>query len=121
MDVASELATELHVAVATTTGAEETAEASAGDVQVDAKMRTVVFRGKRIRFGGEEAWRAFRDLGARTMVPMHWGCFDLTDEPADLAPKVLEEVLAREGGGRARVRTLAVGERWRLDPPVPNP
>ena len=59
----------------------------------------------------EEAWRAFLDLGARTMFSMHWGCFDLTDEPADLAPKVLEEILAREGADRERVRTLAVGER----------
>jgi N-acyl-phosphatidylethanolamine-hydrolysing phospholipase D len=60
----------------------------------------------------EEAWRAFRDLGARWMVPMHWGTFDLTDEPADLAPKVLDRVIARDGGDRGRVRTLAVGERW---------
>jgi N-acyl-phosphatidylethanolamine-hydrolysing phospholipase D len=63
----------------------------------------------------EEAWRAFRDLGARTMIPMHWGCFDLTDEPADLAPKVLAEILQREGAdNRERVRTMAVGERRML-------
>jgi N-acyl-phosphatidylethanolamine-hydrolysing phospholipase D len=62
----------------------------------------------------EEAWRAFRDLGARTMIPMHWGCFDLTDEPADLAPKVLAEILQREGAGQEPVRTMAVGERWML-------
>lgn len=60
----------------------------------------------------EEAYRAFLDLGARTMIPMHWGCFDLTDEPVDLAPKVLEQVLERSGADRGRVRTLAVGERW---------
>lgn len=63
----------------------------------------------------EEAWRAFRDLGARIMIPMHWGCFDLTDEPVDLAPRVLAEILEREGGDRERVRTLAVGERWLLE------
>ncbi|HEV8577573.1 MAG TPA: MBL fold metallo-hydrolase [Thermoanaerobaculia bacterium] len=61
----------------------------------------------------EEAWKAFLDLGARTMVPMHWGCFDLTDEPADLAPKVLAQVLEREGADREKVRILAVGERWK--------
>lgn len=60
----------------------------------------------------EEAWRAFLDLGAHTMIPMHWGCFDLTDEPVDLAPKVLAEILARERVPPDRVRTLAVGERW---------
>lgn len=58
-----------------------------------------------------EAWQAFRDLGARIMVSMHWGCFDLTDEPVDLAPKVLDQVVKEEGGGRERVWTLAVGER----------
>lgn len=61
-----------------------------------------------------EGYRAFLDLGARTMIPMHWGCFDLTNEPVDLAPKVLAEVLEREGGDRDRVRILAVGERWEL-------
>lgn len=64
----------------------------------------------------EEAWEAFRDLGAGTMVPMHWGCFDLTDEPVDLAPKVLAEILEREAADQTRVRTLAVGERWELTP-----
>ena len=59
----------------------------------------------------EEGYQAFLDLGARTMVPMHWGCFDLTDEPVDLAPKVLEKILAARPD-RDRVRTMAVGERW---------
>jgi hypothetical protein len=48
------------------------------------------------------------------MIPMHWGCFDLTDEPVDLAPKVLAEILEREAADRARVVTLAVGERREL-------
>jgi N-acyl-phosphatidylethanolamine-hydrolysing phospholipase D len=64
-----------------------------------------------------EAVKAFRDLGARWMLPMHWGTFDLTDEPVDLAPRVLAQVLAEERGDREdrdRIRTLAVGERWRL-------
>ncbi len=60
----------------------------------------------------EEAWQAFHDLGARTMVPMHWGCFDLTDEPVDLPPRVLAELLKREAADPSRVRTMAVGERW---------
>lgn len=61
-----------------------------------------------------EAYRAFLDLGARWMLSMHWGTFDLTDEPVDLAPRELDQVLAREGGDRERVRVLAVGERWRM-------
>jgi L-ascorbate metabolism protein UlaG (beta-lactamase superfamily) len=61
-----------------------------------------------------EAWQAFLDLGARTLIPMHWGCFDLTDEPVDLAPKVLCEVLERAGEDRRRAPILAVGERWKI-------
>ena len=59
-----------------------------------------------------EAWQSFRDLGARHMIPMHWGTFDLTDEPADLSPQVLEEVIAQEGADRERAHILAVGELW---------
>jgi N-acyl-phosphatidylethanolamine-hydrolysing phospholipase D len=60
----------------------------------------------------QEAWQAFQDLQARWMLPMHWGVFDLTDEPVDLAPKVLGRVLEEEQAGGATVRTLAVGQRW---------
>jgi N-acyl-phosphatidylethanolamine-hydrolysing phospholipase D len=65
-----------------------------------------------------EGWQAFLDLGARHMVPMHWGAFDLTDEPADLAPRVLEQVLEEERADRGRVHILAVGERWITGTPV---
>jgi N-acyl-phosphatidylethanolamine-hydrolysing phospholipase D len=64
-----------------------------------------------------EAYQAFLDLGARTMLPMHWGTFDLTDEPLDLPPKVLAEVVRERGGEASRIRTLAVGERWKLPAP----
>lgn len=59
-----------------------------------------------------EGWQAFLDLGARHMVPMHWGAFDLTDEPPDLAPKVLRQILEEEGADPGRVHILAMGERW---------
>jgi N-acyl-phosphatidylethanolamine-hydrolysing phospholipase D len=62
-----------------------------------------------------EALRAFRDLGARHMFAMHWGAFDLTDEPVDLAPRVLEQEVARAGEDPGRVHILAVGERF----PIP--
>jgi L-ascorbate metabolism protein UlaG (beta-lactamase superfamily) len=61
-----------------------------------------------------EALRAFRDLGARHMFAMHWGAFDLTDEPVDLAPRVLQEEVARAGEEPGRVHVLAVGERFQL-------
>ena len=61
-----------------------------------------------------EAWQAFLDLGARFLVPMHWGTFDLTDEPLDLPPRVLMEAVERAAGDATRVKRMAIGERWRL-------
>jgi N-acyl-phosphatidylethanolamine-hydrolysing phospholipase D len=61
-----------------------------------------------------EAWQAFLDLGAHFMLPMHWGTFDLTDEPVDLAPRVLEDAVAARHGERERLHILAVGERWHI-------
>ena len=60
-----------------------------------------------------QAYQAFLDLKAAAMLPMHWGTFDLTDEPVDLAPRELAEVVTARGGD-PRVRTLAIGERWTL-------
>ncbi len=60
-----------------------------------------------------EAYQAFLDLRARFLLPMHWGTFDLTDEPVDLPPAELARVVAARGGDD-RVRTLAIGERWSI-------
>jgi N-acyl-phosphatidylethanolamine-hydrolysing phospholipase D len=64
--------------------------------------------------GPEEALRAFHDLGARYMVGMHWGTFDLTDEPLDEPPKVLAKAVAEAATDAERVRVMAIGERWRV-------
>ena len=61
-----------------------------------------------------EGLRAFHELGARWMIPMHWGTFDLTDEPLDHPPRVLEAHMAETGADASRVRVMAVGERWRF-------
>jgi L-ascorbate metabolism protein UlaG (beta-lactamase superfamily) len=65
----------------------------------------------------EEALDAFRALGARTMVPMHWGAFDLADDGVDEPPRALGDLLGRGEHAElaARVRILAVGERLELD------
>ena len=60
-----------------------------------------------------EGLRAFRDLGARWMIPMHWGTFDLTDEPIDHPPRVLRERIREAGADAARVKIMAIGEKWR--------
>jgi L-ascorbate metabolism protein UlaG (beta-lactamase superfamily) len=63
----------------------------------------------------EEALRAFRDLGAERMLPIHWGTFDLTDEPIDEADRVLERLLQAEFADLARrVHRPAIGEALEL-------
>ena len=70
---------------------------------------------KAVHMNPEEALQAFRDLGARHMLPMHWGTFDLTDEPIDEADRVLERRLQDESSGLARrVHRLAIGGSLRL-------
>jgi N-acyl-phosphatidylethanolamine-hydrolysing phospholipase D len=62
----------------------------------------------------EEAYQTFLDLGAAHMLAMHWGTFDLTDEPPDLAPRVLAEAVRARDGDASRVHVLSVGERWHV-------
>jgi N-acyl-phosphatidylethanolamine-hydrolysing phospholipase D len=62
-----------------------------------------------IHLDPEEAVRAALDLRARATVAMHFGTFDLSDEPLDEPPRrFLAEARARGLGERAFV--LAVGE-----------
>ena len=61
-----------------------------------------------------EAYQAFQDLGARYMLPMHWGTFDLTDEPVDEPPKVLAEAVRDASGDASRVHVMAIGETWHV-------
>ncbi|HSN92255.1 MAG TPA: MBL fold metallo-hydrolase [Anaeromyxobacteraceae bacterium] len=58
----------------------------------------------------EQAVQAFEDLGARTLVAMHWGTFKLSDEPLDEPPRRLEQERARRQIAPERVRVPAVGE-----------
>lgn len=70
---------------------------------------------KPVHMNPEEALAAFRDLGAAHLLPMHWGTFDLTDEPIDEADRVLERLLAEFGPDLSRrVHRLAIGESYRL-------
>jgi len=69
---------------------------------------------KPVHMNPQEALAAFRDLGARRMIPMHWGTFDLSDEPIDEADRVLEGLLREESPDFSRrVHRLAIGARYR--------
>ena len=57
----------------------------------------------------EEALRAFVEIGAETMVPMHFGTFRLGREPME-EPPVRLMVEARRLGVAERVRVLTEGE-----------
>jgi len=67
-----------------------------------------------------EAYRAFGELGAEHFLAMHWGTFDLTDEPPGYPPVEFREVVERAGGDPGRFHVPAVGERFVL-PPRPTP
>lgn len=54
-----------------------------------------------------DAWQAFQDLGAARLVPMHYGTFDLSDEPLGEPERMLREI----ANGSEAVVFLQIGER----------
>ncbi len=61
----------------------------------------------------EEAVQAFRDLGARHFIPIHWGTFDLAEEPVHEPPQRLRACAAAHGL-TDRVHLLDVGGTFAL-------
>jgi N-acyl-phosphatidylethanolamine-hydrolysing phospholipase D len=62
----------------------------------------------------EEALRLFADVRGRRFVAIHWGTFDLAEEPLDEPPKRLRAEAERQGLADDRVWVLKHGEtrRW---------
>jgi L-ascorbate metabolism protein UlaG (beta-lactamase superfamily) len=58
----------------------------------------------------EESLRIFADLRGRRFVAMHWGTFDLADEPLDEPPGRLRAEARRLGLAPDRVWVLQHGE-----------
>ena len=56
-----------------------------------------------------DAVKAFQDIGAATLVPMHYGTFDLSDEPPGMPLRLLGEEAAK-AGLTDRIRTLNIYE-----------
>lgn len=58
----------------------------------------------------EEAVQAFVDLDARTILGMHWGTFDLADEPLDEPPGRMLAEIRRRAIDPSRAWILKIGE-----------
>lgn len=64
---------------------------------------------RRVHMNPEDAMRAFLDLRARHLVPIHWGTFILSYEPPDEPPSWIR-TLAAEAGVEERLALLEHGE-----------
>jgi N-acyl-phosphatidylethanolamine-hydrolysing phospholipase D len=67
-----------------------------------------------VHMNPEEAVEAFRALNARTMVPIHWVTFKLTDEAMDEPPARAQAAWSAAGLAPDRYRQLAHGETLTL-------
>lgn len=61
----------------------------------------------------EEAVQAYHDLNGKTFVPMHYGTFDLADEPHGEPLRILQK-MNQDGKIRGTFRPLKVGESLEL-------
>jgi L-ascorbate metabolism protein UlaG (beta-lactamase superfamily) len=57
----------------------------------------------------DDAVKGFGEMGARTMIPMHYGTFDLSDEPMGEPRRFLQQ-LEKEGKVNGGLKLLDVGE-----------
>jgi len=48
-----------------------------------------------VHLSPQEAIQSYLDLKAEVFIPIHWGTFELADEPLDLPPKVLKEEIEK--------------------------
>jgi N-acyl-phosphatidylethanolamine-hydrolysing phospholipase D len=62
----------------------------------------------------EEAVRIHMDVKSRQSVAMHWGTFQLTEEPPDQPPQKLAEALRRHAVPAERFWVLQHGETRRF-------
>ena len=63
---------------------------------------------RRVHMGPDEAVRAFKELGAKSFVPMHYGTFKLSFEDLDEPPRWLRQI-AREQNLTRQIKILDEG------------
>jgi L-ascorbate metabolism protein UlaG (beta-lactamase superfamily) len=64
---------------------------------------------RRVHMGPDQAMKAFKDLGAKSLVPMHYGTFRLSFEEMEEPPRWLLQ-LAEEQGITSKVQILDEGQ-----------
>jgi L-ascorbate metabolism protein UlaG (beta-lactamase superfamily) len=62
--------------------------------------------------GPPEAVQAFQQIHAAYALGVHWGTFELTDEPIDLPPTLLRQTLAQRHIPADRFRVTEAGQPW---------
>jgi L-ascorbate metabolism protein UlaG (beta-lactamase superfamily) len=62
----------------------------------------------------QQALQAFSDLGAKTMIPFHYGTFDMADEPMS-EPETILDSMVSEGKVKRQVKVVKLGEAVRLN------
>src|SRR6185436_18732621 len=68
-----------------------------------------------------EAVKIHRDVAAKRSLGVHWGTFELTDEPLDEPPRSLAREAAAAGLGDDEFFVLAIGETRVVAPRVNAP
>ena len=71
---------------------------------------------KTVHMNPEEAVDTFVTLGARHLIPVHWGTLRLGAEPPGEAPILLERQFARLGLPAAALHVLAIGQTLPVAP-----
>ena len=62
----------------------------------------------------EQVWTMFLQMGARYLVPIHWGTFRLSKEPMD---EPLRRLIAAAGPESNRIVLRTIGAAWQLPEP----
>jgi N-acyl-phosphatidylethanolamine-hydrolysing phospholipase D len=77
-------------------------------IPIGAYLPSVIM--KQVHTDPRDALDVFTDVRARAMIPIHWGTFDLADEPLTEPPRLLEQHARGRGLGPDRVWILRHGE-----------
>ncbi len=76
---------------------------------------------RRQHMNPEDAIQAFIDLGAKEFFAMHWGTFQLTDEPISEPPQLLQKIWRERGLDESKAHVLKIGESAMLASPAHRP